>query len=337
MFTSNSQAHRWLFMVVLASLLVSLAYPQGLTEDQNAANFQYEFYRKNCPYAENIGCDASILLDDSNGNKNYPIEKDAIPNQTLKGFNFIDIIKERLEDACPGIVSCADILVLATRDAISLAGGPYYPVFTGRRDSHRSYFATAMAEIPKPDGNISETLRLFSLRGFSKRETVALLGAHNIGKIGCEFIQPRLHNFLGTGRPDQTISFDFLAELSLICKNNESSSPNGASSPTRSRFLRESTGIAYYQEFSSSVSSGSVFGSLYYESLLRGRGLLYADQQLMANDKTAELARAYASDHSGTTFRVDFARTMMKMSNLGVLTGSQGQIRLNCSRLVSSN
>jgi len=68
---------------------------------------------------------------------------------------------------------------------------------------------------------------------------------------------------------------------------------------------------------------------------LRGRGLLFADQQLMAQEKTARLVSAYASD-DGSTFRMDFARVMLKLSNLDVLTGNQGQVRLNCSRLVSS-
>lgn len=154
-------------------------------------------------------------------------------------------------------------------------------------------------------------------------------GGHNIGKIGCEFIRPRLHNFHGTGQPDPTIPSDFLDEMSLICSVNGSTSPNGAPSPVRSRSLVDSA------VGSSSVSAGSVFGKNYYDSVLRGRGLLFADQQLMAHDKTADLVRAYASD-DGATFRMDFARAMVMMSNFGVLTGSQGQVRINCSRLVST-
>lgn len=65
------------------------------------------------------GCDASLLLED-NGGRNSSSEKQAIPNQTLKGFDKIDQIKEEVEQACPGVVSCADILALAARDSVLL-------------------------------------------------------------------------------------------------------------------------------------------------------------------------------------------------------------------------
>ncbi|CAJ2677019.1 unnamed protein product [Trifolium pratense] len=53
-----------------------------------------------------VGCDASLLLED----RNSSYEKQAIPNQTLKGFDKIDLIKEEVEQACPGIVFYADII-----------------------------------------------------------------------------------------------------------------------------------------------------------------------------------------------------------------------------------
>lgn len=56
------------------------------------------------------------------------------------------------------------------------AGGPFYPVLTGRKDSIISYFQEAMTEIPKPDDNITHVLHLFSDRGFNERETVSVLG-----------------------------------------------------------------------------------------------------------------------------------------------------------------
>ncbi|KAL5720481.1 peroxidase [Ranunculus cassubicifolius] len=92
----------------------------------NNSGLEYNFYRKSCPEAELIvrskvqtlyehnssvapalirlvfhdcfigGCDASVLLD---GNVGIKSEKDVIPNLTLKGFDTIDSIKERLEEA----------------------------------------------------------------------------------------------------------------------------------------------------------------------------------------------------------------------------------------------
>lgn len=63
------------------------------------------------------GTDASILLNSKPG---HLAEKEALPNLTLRGFDVIDAAKEAVELACPGVVSCADILVLATRDAVAL-------------------------------------------------------------------------------------------------------------------------------------------------------------------------------------------------------------------------
>lgn len=63
------------------------------------------------------GCDASVLLDAIDG---VDREKESPPNETLKGFDLIDIIKSKLEEACPGVVSCADILVLAARESVVL-------------------------------------------------------------------------------------------------------------------------------------------------------------------------------------------------------------------------
>jgi len=52
-------------------------------------------------------------------------EKDAKPNKTLRGFNLIDDIKSNLEQQYPQTVSCADILEIATRDAIALWIGSF--------------------------------------------------------------------------------------------------------------------------------------------------------------------------------------------------------------------
>lgn len=64
------------------------------------------------------GCDASLLLDDSSSIQS---EKNAAPNvNSTRGFNVVDNIKTALENACPGVVSCADILALAAESSVSL-------------------------------------------------------------------------------------------------------------------------------------------------------------------------------------------------------------------------
>ncbi|KAJ6387790.1 hypothetical protein OIU77_026377 [Salix suchowensis] len=63
------------------------------------------------------GCDASVLLDGSDG------EKFALPNiNSARGFEVVEAIKTAVESQCSGVVSCADILAIAARDSVLLWG-----------------------------------------------------------------------------------------------------------------------------------------------------------------------------------------------------------------------
>lgn len=138
--------------------------------------------------------------------------------------------------------------------------------------------------------------------------------------------------------PDPTMAADFLTEMRQNCNDSNNSTAGGDGSPMlmkSQRVVKSSSGFTREEDQLTSVSSIGGFSSHYYRSLLRGRGLLHSDQQLMADERTARFVRAYSSD-DGIAFRMDFARAMMKMSSLGVLTGAEGQIRENCSSLANS-
>ena len=61
------------------------------------------------------GYDGSILIE--NGPN---AERHAFSHQGVGGFEVIDQAKAQLEATCLGVVSCADIVALAARDAIAL-------------------------------------------------------------------------------------------------------------------------------------------------------------------------------------------------------------------------
>ncbi|KAM0024759.1 putative peroxidase [Helianthus debilis subsp. tardiflorus] len=115
------------------------------------------------------GCDASILLDGNNS------EKTASPNLSVRGYDVIDDAKTAVERVCPGVVSCADIIVMATRDVISLSGGDRYNVQTGRRDGRVS-LAQNTASLPSPSTSVSSAIQAFASKGLNASDMIYLLG-----------------------------------------------------------------------------------------------------------------------------------------------------------------
>ncbi|KAJ6405952.1 hypothetical protein OIU84_013842 [Salix udensis] len=109
------------------------------------------------------GCDASVLLASKGTNQ---AEKDGPPNISLHAFYVIDNAKKAVEALCPGVVSCADILALAARDAVALSGGPTWDVPKGRKDGRISK-ASETRQLPPPTFNISQLKQSFSQRGLS--------------------------------------------------------------------------------------------------------------------------------------------------------------------------
>ncbi|XP_058751947.1 cationic peroxidase 1-like [Vicia villosa] len=246
------------------------------------------------------GCDASVLLDDTSS---FTGEKSAGANvNSLRGFDVIDNIKTQLETACPGIVSCADIVAAAARDSVVALGGPTWSVGLGRRDSTTASKDTATSDIPSPLMDLSNLITAFSNKGFTAKEMVVLSGAHTTGQARCQLFRGRIYN-------ETTIDTNFATSVQSNCP-----STGGDSNLTPL-----------------DVTTNVLFDNAYFKNLVNKKGLLHSDQQLFSGGSTDSQVTAYSTSFS--SFYADFANAMVKMGNLSPLTGNNGQIRTNCRQV----
>ncbi|CAM6047359.1 unnamed protein product [Sphagnum compactum] len=246
------------------------------------------------------GCDASLLLD---ATPTFQSEKNAPQNNnSLRGFEVIDQIKAAVEQACPKTVSCADILTLASLDAVVAAGGAGWAVALGRRDSTTSAFAAAAAFLPTPDLDLPALIQNFARVGFSTQEMITLSGAHTIGRARCASIEARLYP-----TPEADINKSFLKKLQKNCPKNGN--------------------VSVLNNFDQATPD--LFDNAYYQNLQQGKGLLHSDQALFST-KGSNVATVNLLASASGNFLGDFAGAMIKMDDISPLTGKQGQIRQAC-------
>ncbi|KAL5683901.1 hypothetical protein ACJX0J_010286, partial [Zea mays] len=121
------------------------------------------------------GCDASVILVSTGNNT---AEKDHPSNLSLAGDGFDTVIQAKAAvdavPACANQVSCADILALATRDVIELAGGPSYAVELGRLDGLVSMSTNVDGKLPPPSFNLDQLTSIFALNNLSQADMIAL-------------------------------------------------------------------------------------------------------------------------------------------------------------------
>ncbi|KAG2405721.1 Peroxidase 53 [Vigna angularis] len=256
------------------------------------------------------GCDGSLLLDQG-GNITLS-EKNAAPNNnSARGFNVVDNIKTSLENSCPGVVSCADILALA---AEASGGGPSWTVLLGRRDGLIANQSGANTSIPAPTESLANVTAKFSAVGLNITDLVALSGAHTFGRAQCRFFNQRLFNFSGTGSPDPTLNSSYLATLQQNCPQNGNGNTLNNLDP----------------------SSPDTFDNNYFQNLLNNQGLLQTDQELFSTSGSATISIVNNFANNQTAFFQAFAQSMINMGNISPLTGSQGEIRLDCKKVNGS-
>lgn len=251
------------------------------------------------------GCDASVLLAPTATNQT---EMKALANGNLRGFEVIEDAKQAVEDVCPGVVSCADILVLSTRDAVDMLahGSPYWQVRTGRRDGLVSLASETTGNIPSSFANFSQLKTLFQSKGFSVRDLVILSGAHTIGVANCGTFSRRLYNFSGNGDSDPSLDRNYAEQLKVTCKPGDSGSA-----------------------VAMDPGSQMVFDNDYYVNLQEKRGLLTSDAALLTDGEANNIVNNAIGSEGD--FLADFVIAMEKLVELDVITGKDGEIRQKCA------
>ncbi|BBH05197.1 root hair specific 18 [Prunus dulcis] len=233
------------------------------------------------------GCDASILLDGSAS------EKTAPPNLSVRGFDVIDAAKTAVESVCRGVVSCADIIAIATREAVYLfmvvkfdyvlsSGGGQYNVQTGRRDGLISLAANV--DLPAPSISVPDSVAAFARKGLNMTD-------------------------MNTGKPDPDMNVALLGRLRRICPQN--------SAGTNATNLDQNP------------QSSFIVDNSFYKEILARRGILQIDQELALDPITQATVTALANNGTNS-FATKFGQAMVKLGAVEVLTGSQGEIRRSC-------
>lgn len=138
----------------------------------------------------------------------------------------------------------------------------------------------------------------------------ASVGCHTIGFVHCGEFLNRIYNFSPTSQTDPTMNPGFAQQLRLSC-------PDVNLDPNVVVFLDQTT--------------PKIFDNTYYKNTVKGEGILTTDQELFTDLQTRPQVEQYALSNS--LFVNDYISVITKMGNLGVLTGTQGEIRraLDCA------
>lgn len=255
------------------------------------------------------GCDASVLVSSTPFNE---AERDADMNLSLPGDGFDVVVRAKtaLELACPGVVSCADILAVATRDLVTMVGGPFYKVPLGRRDGLVSRANRVEGNLPRPTMSISQIISIFAVRGFSVQEMVALSGAHTIGFSHCKEFSSGIYNYSRSSQSNPSYNPRFAEGLRKACSDYQKN-------PTLSVF--------------NDIMTPNKFDNMYFQNLPKGLGLLATDHTMATDPRTRQFTDLYAKNQSA--FFEAFGRAMEKLGLYGIKTGRRGEIRRRCDAL----
>lgn len=182
------------------------------------------------------------------------------------------------------------------------SGGPDYRVPLGRRDGlSPATTDVVLANIPAPTSDTSAILTSLATKNLDATDVVALSGGHTIGISHCTAFTGRLYP-----NQDPTMDETLAEDLKQVC-------PTANSTSTTVMDIR----------------TPDKFDNKYYVGLVNRQGLFTSDQDLYMDSRTKDIVTGFAKDEK--LFFEKFVFSMIKMGQLSVLTGTEGEIRAKCS------
>ncbi|RCV06529.1 hypothetical protein SETIT_1G170300v2 [Setaria italica] len=264
------------------------------------------------------GCDGSVLLDASPRNP-YP-EKAAGSSIGLRGFDVIDRIKSRLESVYPGVVSCADILAFAARDATRYLSDGHidYAVPSGRRDGVVSRAKDADDTLPGSTFSFADLKTNFAKKKFDAEELVVLSGAHAIGSAHYPSFRDRL------AAPRGEIDARYQTALRNAARNRSRLVANN--------IRDESYAFKKDAGYPTAPVNGrrDYLNNTYYHNAIDNRVLFRSDWALRTDAFAFGKLKEYRDKPK--EWDSDFAEAMVKLSKLPA-EGKDFEIRKNCSAI----
>lgn len=134
-----------------------------------------------------------------------------------------------------------------------------------------------------------------------------------MGSVTCQVITYRLYNYTASGGADPSIDPVFLKTLRSLCPFNGDGWRH--------------IPLDYGSEFK--------FDHSFFTNVKQARGVLESDQRLWEDSSTQDIVQQYIGERGlhGFALNVQFGRAMYKMTNIGLKTESEGEIRKVCTKI----